>query len=182
MTSMTTIDAFRVENYLAVRVEAGAVAGIPGNELNIGFLIDTSASMEGERLAAVKRTLNALLSLFHATDRCTIVTFSSTARTVISRLAMDDAGKEDFRTHVDAMRSEANTDLGLGITHLASLHTDYSAIVLLTDGEITAGVSTNEGIRTLLAGFRGRPIYTLGYGATHNRALLNRVAIDSCAT
>ena len=179
---MTTINAFRKDSYLAVRVEAeGGAVGLT-NDIHVGFLLDVSVSMTGERLAAVKRTLNVLLPLFQAADRCTVVTFSSTARTVVSSLAMDEAGKEQFRGCVDAMATEGNTDLGLGITHLASLHPDYTAVILLTDGEITAGVSTNEGIQTLLAGFRGRPIYTLGYGAEHNRALLNRVAIDSCAT
>ena len=179
---MTTINAFRKDSYLAVRVEAeGDAVGLT-NDIHVGFLLDVSISMTGERLAAVKRTLNVLLPLFQAGDRCTVVTFSSTARTVVSSLAMDEAGKEQFRGRVDAMVTEGNTDLGLGITHLASLHSDYTAVILLTDGDITAGVSTNEGIQTLLAGFRGRPIYTLGYGAEHNRSLLNRVAIDSCAT
>ena len=180
---MTTIEAFRKDGYLAVRVEAAPDAsGSATNDIHIGFLLDVSVSMTGERLAAVKRTLNVLLPLFQVGDRCTVVTFSSTARTVVSSLAMDEAGKEQFRGRVDAMATEGNTDLGLGITYLASLHSDYTAVILLTDGEITAGVSTNEGIQTLLAGFRGRPIYTLGYGAEHNRSLLNRVAIDSCAT
>jgi hypothetical protein len=180
---MTTIDAFRKDSYLAVRVEAAADAsGSATNDIHIGFLLDVSVSMTGERLAAVKRTLNVLMPLFQAGDRCTVVTFSSTARTVVSSLAMDEAGKEQFRSSVDAIATEGNTDLGLGITHLASLHSDYTAVILLTDGEITTGVSTNEGIQTLLAGFRGRPIYTLGYGAEHNRSLLNHVAIDSCAT
>ena len=180
---MTTIDAFRKDGYLAVRVEAAPDAsGSVTNDIHIGFLLDVSVSMTGERLTAVKRTLNVLMPLFQAGDRCTVVTFSSTARTVASSLAMDEAGKEQFRGRVDAMATEGNTDLGLGITHLASLHSDYTAVILLTDGEITAGVSTNEGIQTLLTGFRGRPIYTLGYGAEHNRSLLNRVAIDSCAT
>lgn len=180
---MTTINAFRKDSYLAVRVEAAPdTSGLATNDIHIGFLLDVSVSMTGERLAAVKRTLNVLLPLFQVGDRCTVVTFSSTARGVVSSLAMDEAGKEQFRGRVDAMATEGNTDLGLGITHLASLHSDYTAVILLTDGEITAGVSTNEGIQTLLAGFRGRPIYTLGYGAEHNRALLNLVAIDSCAT
>lgn len=179
---MTTINAFRKDSYLAVRVEADGDAVGLTNDIHVGFLLDVSISMTGDRLAAVKRTLNVLMPLFQAGDRCTVVTFSSTARTVVSNLAMDEAGKEQFRSRVDAMATEGNTDLGLGITHLASLHSDYTAIVLLTDGEITAGVSTNEGIQTLLAGFRGRPIYTLGYGAEHNRPLLNLVAIDSCAT
>ena len=181
---MTTINAFRKDGYLAVQVAAAAEGVAIGltNDIHIGFLLDVSVSMTGERLAAVKRTLNVLLPLFQAGDRCTVVTFSSTARTVVSSLVMDEAGKDQFRGRVDAMATEGNTDLGLGITHLASLHPDYTAVILLTDGEITAGVSTNEGIQTLLAGFRGRPIYTLGYGAEHNRSLLNRVAIDSCAT
>jgi hypothetical protein len=179
---MTTINAFRKDGYLAVQVEAAATSGSAMNEIHVGFLLDVSVSMTGDRLAAVKRTLNVLLPLFQATDRCTVVTFSSSARTVVSSLIMDEAGKEEFRSRVDAMATEGNTDLGLGITHLSFLHSDYTAVILLTDGEITAGVSTNEGIQSLLAGFRGRPIYTLGYGAEHNRALLNRVAIDSCAT
>jgi hypothetical protein len=180
---MTTINAFRKDGYLAVQVEAATGgSGSATNEIHVGFLLDVSVSMTGDRLAAVKRTLNVLLPLFQATDRCTVVTFSSSARTVVSSLIMDEAGKEQFRTCVDAIATEGNTDLGLGITHLSFLHSDYTAVILLTDGEITAGVSTNEGIQSLLAGFRGRPIYTLGYGAEHNRALLNRVAIDSCAT
>ena len=180
----TTLESFRLGPYLAVRVEAADSEGEgeSNRSLHIGFLLDVSYSMAGERLDAVKRTLTALTPLFKPTDFCTIVSFSGVARTVVSRLPMDAAGLAEFQRATAAMAVEGNTNLGEGITHMAALHTDYDAIILLTDGQITAGVQSDEGIQSLLTGFRGRPLHTLGYGADHNRSLLNRVALTSCGT
>jgi hypothetical protein len=188
----TMISVFRSNPYVAVRVEA-PIASLSSlsslsssasleSPLHVGFLLDVSYSMSGERLAAVKRTLEAVLPLFRDTDFCTIATFSSSAKTVISKVVMDAAGKDTFLTQTRDMITDGNTDLGLGITHLSSLHRDYSAVIILTDGEITAGVASNDGIRALLGGFGSCPIHTLGYGAEHNRRLLNSIAINSCAT
>ena len=177
---MSSLTATYLAPYLAIRVEKeGAAAEKP---LHVGFLLDVSYSMMGERLNAVKRTLGAITPLFKPTDFCTIVTFSSGARTVVSKLQMDEPGIATFLNATAAIVVEGNTNLGAGITDMASLHSDYDTIIILTDGEITAGVSSNEGIMALLAGFRGKPIHTLGYGAEHNRRLLNRVAINSCGT
>lgn len=178
----TTVESFRLGPYIAVRVEAAESNEIECRALHIGFLLDVSYSMAGERLDAVKRTLAALTPLFKPTDFCTIVSFSGAARTVVSRLPMDAAGLTEFQRATTAMAVEGNTNLGEGITHMAALHTDYDAIILLTDGQITAGVQSDEGIQSLLTGFRGRPLHTLGYGADHNRSLLNHVALTSCGT
>jgi len=177
---MSSLTATYLAPYLAIRVEKEATA--VEKPLHVGFLLDVSYSMSGERLDAVKRTLRAITPLFKSSDFCTIVTFSSGARTVVSRLQMDEPGSATFLTASAAIEVEGNTNLGAGITHMGSLHSDYDAVIILTDGEITAGVASNEGIMTLLSGFRGCPIHTLGYGAEHNRRLLNRVAINSCGT
>ena len=176
----STMVATYLAPYLAVRVEKETRG--TAKPLHVGFLLDVSYSMSGLRLDAVKRTLSAIAPMFRSIDFCTVVTFSSSARTVVSRLQMDEEGLAAFLVATAAIATEGNTDLGTGITHMASLHTDYDAVIILTDGEITAGVASNEGIMALLAGFRGRPIHTLGYGADHNRRLLNRVAINSCGT
>jgi hypothetical protein len=178
---MSSVTATYLAPYLAVRVEKVAVERT-AKPLHVGFLLDVSYSMSGERLAAVKKTLTAIAPMFRLMDFCTVVTFSSAARTVVNHLQMDEPGIGMFLSAVSAIEVEGNTDLGTGITHMASLPSDYDAVIILTDGEITAGVSSNEGIMALLAAFRGSPIHTLGYGADHNRALLNRVAIHSCAT
>jgi hypothetical protein len=175
------ITASYLAPYLAVRVEK-EMAARATKPLHVGFLLDVSYSMTGERLAAVKKTLIAIAPMFRLMDFCTVVTFSGAARTVVNRLQMDELGITTFLAATAAIEVEGNTDLGTGITHMAALHTDYDTVILLTDGEITAGVASNEGITALLAGFRGVPIHTLGYGADHNRRLLNRVAVHSCAT
>jgi len=178
---MSSLTATYVHPYLAVRVEKVTVERT-AKPLHVGFLLDVSYSMTGERLAAVKKTLAAIAPMFRLMDFCTIVTFSSGGRTIVSRLQMDEPGIGTFLSAVAGIEVEGNTDLGAGITHMAPLHSDYDAVIILTDGEITAGVASNEGIMVLLAGFHGAPIHTLGYGADHNRRLLNRVAIHSCAT
>ena len=177
----STLTATYLPPYLAVRVENGTVAR-SAKPLHVGFLLDVSYSMSGERLTAVKKTLTAIAPMFRLMDFCTVVTFSGAARTVVSRLQMDEPGIASFLAATAAIEVEGNTDLGAGITHMAPLHTDYDAVIILTDGEITAGIASNEGIMAVLAGFRGCPIHTLGYGADHNRRLLNRVAINSCGT
>ncbi len=180
-SAMDSITATYLAPYLAVRVEK-ETGSRAARSLHVGFLLDVSYSMSGERLDAVKKTLAAIAPMFRLMDFCTVVTFSSGARTVVSKLQMDEPGVGTFLAATAAIAVEGNTDLGTGITHMASLHADYDAVIILTDGEITAGVASNEGIMALLAGFRGRPIHTLGYGADHNRRLLNRVAINSCGT
>lgn len=180
-TLTQTLTATYLAPYLAVRVEK-ETGSRAARSLHVGFLLDVSYSMSGERLDAVKKTLVAIAPMFRLMDFCTVVTFSSSARTVVSKLQMDEPGVGTFLAATAAIAVEGNTDLGTGITHMASLHADYDAVIILTDGEITAGVASNEGIMALLAGFRGRPIHTLGYGADHNRRLLNRVAINSCGT
>ena len=180
-TLTSTLTATYLAPYLAVRVENETVERT-ARPLHVGFLLDVSYSMKDARLDAVKKTLVAIAPMFRVMDFCTVVTFSGAARTVVSRLQMDEPGIASFMAATAAIEVEGNTDLGTGITHMASLHADYDAVIILTDGEITAGVFSNEGITALLAGFRGRPIHTLGYGADHNRRLLNRVAINSCGT
>ena len=180
-TMDSTLTATYLPPYLAVRVEKAATERV-AKPLHVGFLLDVSYSMSGERLTAVKKTLTAIAPMFRLMDFCTVVTFSGAARTVVSRLQMDEPGIASFLAATAAIEVEGNTDLGAGITHMAPLHTDYDAVIILTDGEITAGIASNEGIMAVLAGFRGCPIHTLGYGADHNRRLLNRVAINSCGT
>jgi len=180
--SSELVTSFRTGPYLAARVTGRDAATASDRSLHIGFLLDVSYSMCGERLSAVKRTLAAVSPLFKPTDFGTVVTFSAVARTIINHLPLDAAGVAQFLAATAAMVPESNTDLGAGITHMSALHSDYDAVILLTDGEITAGITRDEGIQAVLAGFRGRPIHTLGYGADHNRRLLNHVAVHSCAT
>lgn len=165
-------------------------AASPGSEatatrsLHIGILLDNSGSMGGERLAAVKRTLHAARSLFQMGDSITLVTFSDTADIrlrahVLSDVAAIDAAYQE----IDQIRADASTNLGAGLEALYSVTTAYDAVILLTDGMVNAGITSTAGLRAMAqAAGTTLAFNTLGYGATHNRALLRELSVQSRGT
>jgi hypothetical protein len=174
---MTTVNAFRFDNTLAVRVRAA-----PGEQrpLRLALLLDISESMDGERLTSVKRTLAAARSLWQAEDRTTLVTFGERGTAVLVDHLMDDAGVDAFYTAVDALHVNGCTNLSSGLEEIAdaTVGRNYDALVILTDGHVNRGLTSTAGLQAMALGL-GLPATTLGYGADHNRILLRDLALRS---
>lgn len=181
-----TLYAYRLGNrYVAARIRVdSAVGGIQEDKpLHLAILLDTSGSMEGERMIAVKRTLHAAMDLFQPTDRVTLVCFDDVATVVAAGLRMDDVGKEQFASRVERITTQGCTNLSAGIEALLTeqlASRPYTALVILTDGHINRGVSSNTGLQSMITGLGGSlPVTALGYGADHNRTLLRDIALRS---
>ena len=181
MNASTMISAIRNSTHLGVRIRAVAPATPVANPINVALLVDTSGSMEGDRIAAVKRTLHAARALFLPVDTMTMVVFSDGARVVADHLALDAAGLEEFYTAVDAIHADGGTNLSEGIEKLIILRRDkpYDAVLLLTDGMINRGIVTNSGLQSMIRSLGSVAITALGYGADHNRILLRDLAVQS---
>jgi len=180
MTMQTMIHAKRNGEYMAVKMCLPAPHYGTGSwPIHIGFLIDTSGSMEGERLMTVKQTLHAARDLFERTDKVTLVSFAAAGTMVADKQTMDDAGKEEFYRRLDAMVAHGNTNMSAGLEQLASAASRFDAIVILTDGHINGGIQ-GAGLVAMITGVaRGAPVHLLGYGADHNRVLLRKIATQS---
>jgi hypothetical protein len=173
--TMTITTAYKCPlnpDYVVVRIRSDEPA--PSRPLHIGILIDTSGSMEGERMIAVKRTLHAARSLWTPTDKCTLVGFSETATIYQSACTMDEAGATAFYVSVDSMSAMGCTNLSAGLSALYSCSPSYDGVILLTDGVVNRGVSSIQGLQAL-CGSR-QVIHALGYGADHSRTLLRKIA------
>jgi len=145
--------------------------------VHVALALDVSGSMEGERLAEVKRTLHAARGLFQAGDHVTLVTFSDSARLICNHQEMG-LGATAFYEAVDALSVECSTNMSAAFELLASTQTvadPYSAIILLTDGVVNAGIMSTAGLRAMANSFRV-PIHFLGYGPDHNRILGRDIA------
>ena len=176
------LSAIRNSTHLAVKIRASSSAsGSETKSVNLAILLDTSGSMDGERLDAVKRTLHAARDLFKPTDQITLVTFSDKATTVANHLHMDADGLTQFYVAIDAIKADGCTNLSAGIEQLLLLRTPipYDTILVLTDGIINGGISSTIGLRTMMAGLGSQAIVALGYGADHNRTLLRDLAVRS---
>lgn len=180
----TSLDAYRIDSrYVAVRLHATAPPDQTDRTLHLAILLDTSGSMEGPRLDAVKRTLHAARDMFRPTDRVTLVCFDDVATTVAAGLLMDESGKERFYERVDRITTQGCTNLSVGIEALLTEQTTtapYTGLILLTDGHVNRGVSSTTGLRSMVSGLGvALPVTALGYGAEHNRTLLRDLALRS---
>jgi hypothetical protein len=186
---MISLQTYQINTTLAVRVrgtggprQVPTTGGAPIYErkLHVAFVIDTSGSMDGERLQSVKRTLQAARDVFQAEDRVTLVTFGNDARVITSNHPLDEEGKTSFYAMVDALQTTGSTNLSAGMESAAALGHTYDSVILLTDGEVNRGITTNAGLCSLATGlYRGIPLNLLGYGSDHNRVLLRNLALQS---
>jgi hypothetical protein len=159
---------------MAIRIHVASAATRP---FHVGFVVDTSGSMEGGRLASVKRTLHAAKDLFRPTDRVTLVTFNSVATIVCAAQVMDEAGMASFYTAVDAIRVDGLTNLSLGLSAIAGVPA-MDGLVVLTDGQINEGIQTTVGLTDLVARLGPIQMTAFGYGPDHSAELLNTLAVQ----
>lgn len=174
--------AFRFNDYIVVRTAAAAPAQTPERDpaaSHIGFLIDTSGSMSGARILSVKRTLDAARSLFRETDTVSLVTFNSVGVTLLARQRMDNEGIERFYATVNDIAVGGSTNLSVGLERLIEIGTDYTTLIILTDGHINEGITSKTGLKAMALAVCCNGINTLGYGPDHSRALLSDLAIAS---
>jgi len=117
--------------------------GLNSLPLNIGILLDVSGSMQGPKLDNAKRSCALLLEQLGPTDRATVCTFSSGARTIVSSQMFTDAVKAQALRAVEQVQSEGATEILTGLNkiysevapHRSSETTTF--VIMLSDGEPT---------------------------------------------
>jgi hypothetical protein len=140
--------------------------GIPIRARKVVFILDTSGSMQGERLASAKRELIQVLENLPARTQFNIVIFNTQAAVWNKSLVeISDTTRRqacDFVNRLPALGS-TNTFEAL---RLALEQKGGEAIYLLTDGQPTSGaivdvVGIAQAVRMLNRG-RGMSIHTIG--------------------
>jgi hypothetical protein len=155
--------------------------------IHIGLVLDTSGSMEGERLSAVKKTLTVLIDKLQDADIISVVGFSVTAEIILKTLQITSENRAAALEQIGKLVAEGGTNMEAGVTALGCMYKNSTnlpnAIVLLTDGQINQGIATSAGLASLLKSYLPLiPVYTLGYGEDHNSDLLRSLSARTQAT
>jgi Ca-activated chloride channel family protein len=130
------------------------------------FVLDVSGSMEGDRLASLESALKSLTGIdqspaarfaqFHARERVTFITFSSTVEDeqtfTIDDSAPDAPDMQAIRDYADGLVAGGNTAIYDALEEAyTTVETDQTtdpnrlySIVLMTDGENNAGEGVNS--------------------------------------
>ncbi|GAA2254184.1 substrate-binding domain-containing protein [Streptomyces atrovirens] len=110
------------------------------------YVLDTSGSMEGERISRLKQALTGLTDDFRDREEVTLMPFGTDVKSVRTHVVRPDdprRGIAAIRRDTEGLRAEGDTaiytSLRKAYDHLGGGEDTFTSIVLMTDGENTAG-------------------------------------------
>lgn len=143
--------------------------------VNFVFVVDTSASMTGEKLKIAKKSIRELYELLRDTDILGIVSFDTQVHTVLKATRKADLSPRQLICLVEGLEATGGTDLNLGVLYginevsrNASGNTNMvNCLYLFSDGDPTSGVTNWIEIRSNIAAeLRGNlTLSCFGFGA-----------------
>ena len=167
--------------HVLVRARAGQMAAGQRMPLNICLLLDRSGSMEGQPLEFAKQAMYYVVDLLQPADVLSIVTFEDTVEVLMP--ARRVVNKDLIKQHIARIQPGNTTNLYDGFvaacSQVASVPPGYiNRVLLLTDGEPTAGLTDFQSIVAQVAEqkSRGITLTALGFGPEYNEELLAGMA------
>ena len=146
------------------------------------FVLDTSGSMEGEKIDQAKDALEHILDNLNPEDRFNIVAFSTGVRLYERKLEPATRADEAWR-FVDDLRAVGGTNIDLAMAEALAMADGErpQIIIFLTDGLPTEGVTDADRIianvdRQVSENVR---IFAFGLGDDVNTFLLDTIAQDN---
>ncbi|MGW2957422.1 substrate-binding domain-containing protein [Streptomyces sp. NPDC001220] len=151
------------------------------------YVLDTSGSMEGDRLARLKKALTDLTGDFRDREEVTLMPFGSDVKNVSTHVvdpADPDTGLNAIREDTDALRADGDTaiytSLEKAYDQLRADRDTFTSIVLMTDGENTTGAEAGEFddfYRGLSTGRRNIPVFPILFGDSSRTELQHIAAL-----
>ncbi|MHA5049179.1 vWA domain-containing protein [Streptomyces sp. SD15] len=149
------------------------------------YVLDTSGSMRGDRLDRLKKALTSLTGDFREREEVTLMPFGSevkSVRTHLVRPADPQTGLDGIRADTRALSASGDTaiftSLEKAYEHLGADDDTFTSIVLMTDGENTAGADPEhfDGFyRALPDAEREIPVFPILFGDS-DRGELQHIA------
>lgn len=147
---------------------------------DVVLVLDTSGSMEGEKIRQAKSALRYVLDHLNPNDRFNVIDFSTGVRSFDRGLQPAERHGEAQR-YVDGLRARGGTDIHRALLEALSYGQDTSrplVVIFLTDGLPTEGIISVERIIASVEA-EASPntrIFTFGVGYDVNTVLLDSVA------
>lgn len=165
---------------------------------DVVFVLDTSGSMEGEKIAQARRALLNLLGNLNPSDYFNIITFSSDVRTFRDDLnAVNPATIAAARNFIGAIKAVGGTNINDAMQEAlkmlragsAAAHSRPQQVIFMTDGEPTVGETdvtqilkntraANHASNTPTSDTLAR-LFVFGVGYDVNTRLLDTLAEDN---
>ncbi len=154
--------------------------------LNLGLVLDTSGSMDGDAIGSLRTSAKALVDKLRVGDRISIVTFHSHADLLVPSTVIDRTNRVAMDHAIDGIVASGTTDLqggltaGLGQVMQHQLPLGINRIVLLSDGVPNASSQLPATIASIHQ--YGISVTSLGFGTDYDTSLMTQIARDTGGT
>lgn len=154
----------------------------------LSLAIDTSGSMEGDKIVHARAAARRLIDGLHDGDIVSIVTFSDRARVVVDRVVLDPATRRHAMAVIEELGANGGTALHQGLATAQSLlrastGDDHPVrrVVVISDGMATVGPSSSDTLGALAEEgvAHGIQVTSLGVGLDYDENTLNALAVRS---
>lgn len=161
---------------LASLTAAEVVGDPPRSPLQVALVIDRSGSMGGEKLEITKAAVAQFIRSLEPADRVAIVTYDNH----VDLMCGLDAPSEALARRVEALESGGSTDLYGGWVTGAKVVGRGGRVILLSDGQASAGRYTDEDSLSQHAAMSyqkyGVTTTTIGVGRDYDEGLMAGMA------
>lgn len=149
---------------------------------NLVFLVDVSGSMSSpDKLPLVRSALSMLADRMGPQDRISIVVYAGAAGIVL-----EPTNRPDYvKAALECLEAGGSTAGGQGMelayatARAHFIKGGVNRVIMATDGDFNVGISSNEGIETIVKKNResGISLTCLGFGqGNYNEAMMERIA------
>ena len=150
--------------------------------LNLVIAVDTSGSMSGTNMAALKTGLREMTQVLEPEDRVTFIRFSNGAEVIVAGVEGDNSTVLD--NAIDSLKSGGGTDIYEGLRLAYSQATVLSdgerhdRVLLVSDGVATEGLTDMDRMHGLAAAYQelGFGLTTIGLGTDFDIELMRGLA------
>lgn len=161
----------------------------PGAELktqpiapkDVAFVLDTSGSMAGPKLAQAKKALQYCVENLNAGDRFELIRFSTETEPLFDKLVeASEKNRRRAEDFIKDLRPIGGTAIEESLLKALSLKPAKSdrpyVVIFLTDGQPTIGNTREEDIVTAVNGHSGNTrVFCFGIGTDVNAHLLDKI-------
>jgi Ca-activated chloride channel family protein len=152
---------------------------------NVYLVVDTSGSMEGNKLVRTQEALNSFVAQIRGNrDRVGIIEFGSGIKSYNLLAEMTDENRNTLEAQVGAMEAYGGTALIDGVAAAVEQiqregsRETINAIVVMTDGQENESSRSLDDLRELLAERNDFPVvlFTIGFGDDVDDGMLQEIA------